>query len=123
MSSESETNKYKGNSSTSTFKKSKHRSRSTPRHNHNDVDKPRKKRNISAANSLASIPNAIKLAMYNHGLIPSSSFSGKLCYSYTYYIFCFFLQLIRSLQSQRLSTVPTKSIWPISTYSQHSFQS
>ncbi|XP_057669092.1 receptor-type tyrosine-protein phosphatase kappa isoform X1 [Diorhabda carinulata] len=76
MSSEQETNKHRsGHSSGGTIKKSKHRSRSTPRHN--DVEKPRKKRNNSAATSFASIPNAIKLSMLNSGLLPTSRFNSE----------------------------------------------
>lgn len=72
MSSEPET-KHKEHSS-GTIRK-KHRSRSTPRYN--DVDKPRKKRHISAGtSSLVSIPNTIKLTMLNTGLLPTSIFNN-----------------------------------------------
>ncbi|XP_044265223.1 receptor-type tyrosine-protein phosphatase kappa [Tribolium madens] len=51
----------------------KHRSRSTPRYN--DVEKPRKKRHISAATSLVTLPNTIKLSMLNSGLLPTSRYN------------------------------------------------
>lgn len=46
----------------------KHRSRSSPRAN----DRVEKKKHISAANSLVSVPNTIKLSMLNSGLLSSS---------------------------------------------------
>ena len=58
----------------------KHRSRSTPRYN--DVEKPRKKRHISAATSLVTLPNTIKLSMLNSGLLPTSRYNSKF-YLYT----------------------------------------
>lgn len=45
----------------------KHRSRSTPRYA--EMEKPKKKRHLSGASSLVSIPNTIKLSMLNSGLI------------------------------------------------------
>lgn len=59
----------KGGHSSSSGRR-KHRSRSTPRHA--DLEKPRKRRHLSATNSLVSIPNAIKLSMMNSGLISTS---------------------------------------------------
>jgi hypothetical protein len=53
----------------------KHRSRSTPRYN--DVEKPRKKRHISAATSLVTLPNTIKLSMLNSGLLPTSRYNNE----------------------------------------------
>ncbi|KAK9731007.1 Protein-tyrosine phosphatase [Popillia japonica] len=46
----------------------KHRSRSSPRAN----DRVEKKKHISAANSLVSVPNTIKLSMLNSGLLSSN---------------------------------------------------
>lgn len=45
----------------------KHRSRSTTRYA--DLEKPKKKKHLSGASSLVSIPNTIKLSMLNSGLI------------------------------------------------------
>lgn len=53
----------------------KHRSRSTPRHA--ELEKPRKKRHLSATNSLVSIPNTIKLSMMNSGLLSTSEYLKK----------------------------------------------
>ncbi|CAH1965422.1 unnamed protein product [Acanthoscelides obtectus] len=64
-------------SSSGTTHKSKHRSRSTTRHHHTSADKPKKKRHISATNSFASIPGAIKLSMLNSGLLPTSRFNDS----------------------------------------------
>ncbi|KAL1502113.1 hypothetical protein ABEB36_007306 [Hypothenemus hampei] len=74
MSSDTETGKYRGHASGTTKKKP--RSRSTPKFN--DVaEKPHKKRHMSATNSFASIPNAIKLSMLNSGLLPTSKFNDE----------------------------------------------
>lgn len=55
-----------GGSSVATSQR-KHRSRSTTRYA--DLEKPKKKKNLSGATSLVSIPNTIKLSMLNSGLI------------------------------------------------------
>lgn len=65
MSSQSEQLKTKVHSSTTSSHR-KHRSRSTPRLT--DLDKPKKKKHLSAT-SLVSIPNTIKLSMMNSGLL------------------------------------------------------
>ncbi|KAJ6641667.1 hypothetical protein Bhyg_06607 [Pseudolycoriella hygida] len=45
----------------------RHRSRSTSRYA--DLEKPKKKKTLSATSSLVSIPNTIKLSMLNSGLL------------------------------------------------------
>nr|CAI5845106.1 unnamed protein product [Callosobruchus analis] len=68
------------------------RSRSTTRHHHTSADKPKKKRHISATNSFASIPSAIKLSMLNSGLLPTSRFNGELVFAVYHkvpFIICF----------------------------------
>lgn len=50
----------------------KHRSRSTTRYA--DLEKPKKKKHLSGASSLVSIPNTIKLSMLNSGLISFGKF-------------------------------------------------
>ncbi|XP_017775215.1 PREDICTED: receptor-type tyrosine-protein phosphatase kappa isoform X2 [Nicrophorus vespilloides] len=54
--------------STSSSSRKKQRSRSTPRHGESDK-KPRKRRHLSATNSLVNIPSTIKLSMLNSGLL------------------------------------------------------
>lgn len=67
-----------GGGKSSTGSKKKHRSRSTPRHHHHTTDdKPRKKRHVSATNSLVSIPGTIKLSMINSGLLSSNNDNGS----------------------------------------------
>ncbi|XP_018329323.1 receptor-type tyrosine-protein phosphatase alpha-like [Agrilus planipennis] len=60
----------------STTNHRKHRSRSTPRFS--DSDKPKKKRTLTAATSLVSIPNTIKLSMLNSGLLSTENENGSM---------------------------------------------
>lgn len=57
----------------------KHRSRSTPRYA--DLEKPKKKKHLSGATSLVSIPNTIKLSMLNSGLISFGKWLSFYFYS------------------------------------------
>uniref|UniRef100_A0A1Y1L7H5 Receptor-type tyrosine-protein phosphatase kappa n=2 Tax=Photinus pyralis TaxID=7054 RepID=A0A1Y1L7H5_PHOPY len=59
--------------SSTTSSHRKHRSRSTPRLT--DLDKPKKKKHLSAT-SLVSIPNTIKLSMMNSGLLSDEKSSN-----------------------------------------------
>lgn len=79
MSSEPERKLRSEHSSTESKKKKHHhhhhRSRSTPRRN-DFAEKPKKKRDHSAASSIGSIPNQIKLSMLNSGLLPANTFEN-----------------------------------------------